>query len=95
MICGAIPGQVAAITMAFNITDEEMPEAVVSESDEQTHICLYRCKGELRTIETKITIFSSNSIKIQLEQKLGGTVYTQGFQFHKGTIRTKPWVQTL
>ena len=83
MICGAIPGQVAAITMAFNITDEEVPEAVVSESDEQAHICLYRCKGELRTIETKITIFSSNSIKIQLEQKLGGSVlYTQGFQFH-------------
>lgn len=54
MIWGAIPGQVAAITMAFNITDEEVPEAVVSESDEQAHICLYRCKGELRTIETKI-----------------------------------------
>ena len=67
MIWGAIPGQVAAITMAFNITDEEVPEAVVSESDEQAHICLYRCKGELGTIETKITIFSSNSIKVQLE----------------------------
>ena len=75
--------------MAFNITDEEVSEAVVSESDEQAHICLYRCKGELRTIETEFTIFSSNSIKVQLEQKLGGTVlYTQGFQFHKGTIRT-------
>ena len=54
MICGAILGQLAAITMAFNITDEEVSEAVVSESDEQAHICLYRCKGELRTIETKI-----------------------------------------
>ena len=52
MIWGAVPRQVAAITMAFNITDEEVPEAVVSESDEQAHICLYKCKGELRTIET-------------------------------------------
>lgn len=51
-ICVAIPGQIAAITMDFNITDEEVPEAVVGESDEQAHICLYRCKGELRTIET-------------------------------------------
>lgn len=48
MICGAIPGQVAAITMAFNITDEEVPEAVVSESDEQAHICLYRCKRRVK-----------------------------------------------
>ena len=48
MICGAIPGQVAAITMAFNITDEEVSEAVVSESDEQAHICLYRCKRRVK-----------------------------------------------
>lgn len=38
--------------MAFNITAGEVPEAVISESDEQAHICLYRCKGELRTLET-------------------------------------------
>ena len=30
MIWGAIPGQVAAITMAFNITDEEVLEAVAN-----------------------------------------------------------------
>lgn len=48
MMWGAISGQVAAITMAFNITDEEVPEAVVSESDEQAHICLYRCKRRVK-----------------------------------------------
>lgn len=39
-------GLVAATARAFNITDEEVLEAVVNESDELAHICeLYnRCK---------------------------------------------------
>ena len=44
--------QVAAITRTFCITNEEVLSAVVDESDELTHICLYRCKGELRSPET-------------------------------------------
>lgn len=44
-IWGAILELVAAITRVFNITDEEVLEAVVNESDELAHICeLYKCK---------------------------------------------------
>lgn len=44
-IWGVILELVAATTRVFNITDEEVLEAVVNESDELAHICeLYRYK---------------------------------------------------
>lgn len=44
-IWGAILELVAAITRIFSITDEEVLEAVVNESDELAHICeLYKYK---------------------------------------------------
>ena len=52
MIWGAIPGQVAAITMAFNITDEEVLRLWLANLMSRLIYAYIDVKGELRTIET-------------------------------------------